>query len=272
MRREDVIRHVDDYNEELENALYAANAASMQIDEASSDITGRHRDNYNSIVTEADERADEAVRSFLEARHPEDGIVSEEGEDVEGDRVWVVDPLDGSTNFENGSDWWSTSIGLEEDGEPVVGVVHSPESALGKTYFAARDGGAYLLEDGELETLEVNHRELPGSIVISKLADFYPGEIERDISINRELATQKNANIRVYNSGALENCLVAEGVASGFVSHIESPWDYAAAQLIVEEAGGETSVKPSFHGNSQVVASNPEVHEDLVELAEEHLE
>jgi fructose-1,6-bisphosphatase/inositol monophosphatase family enzyme len=276
MRRADVVGQVDSYTEELATALYAAEEAGIQIDAASSEITGRHGD-YNSIKTEADERSDTAIRRVIGSEYPEDGLVSEEGEDVEGDRVWAVDPLDGTTNFENGEDHWSVAIGLIEDGEPVMSVVHSPEAALGRTYFAARDGGAYRLEDGVLEALEVSDRDLSGSIVISKLADFYTGEWERDVRVNEALK-EHEANIRVYNSGALENCMVAEGVAAGFISHIEGVWDSVTASLVVEEAGGETRVrnthqdKPEWEENREVVASNGVVQEQLEQLAEQHLE
>jgi fructose-1,6-bisphosphatase/inositol monophosphatase family enzyme len=206
MRRADVVGQVDSYTEELATALYAAEEAGIQIDAASSEITGRHGD-YNSIKTEADERSDTAIRRVIGSEYPEDGLVSEEGEDVEGDRVWAVDPLDGTTNFENGEDHWSVAIGLIEDGEPVMSVVHSPEAALGRTYFAARDEGAYRLEDGVLEALEVSDRDLSGSIVISKLADFYTGEWERREGQRGAKGTRsEHPGLQLRRAGELYGC------------------------------------------------------------------
>lgn len=278
MNLHEAVERVGSYERELMDALYTVDRAADAIDEASAEVVDRHGGRYNSIVTAADEAADGDIRYRMNWLYPGDGLMTEEGEDVEGERTWKADPIDGTTNFENGSNFWSISLSLEDGGEPLVGVVHSPGQALGKTYFAAAGEGAYLMEDGDIQQLAVNDRELPGSIVTTKQADFYPGEWERDARMNEALTKEKEANIRVYNSGALENCMVAEGVAAGFVSHIESPWDFGAAQLIVEEAGGEVSVenthreKPEYSDNRQVVTSNGVVHETLLDLAEEHLQ
>ncbi|MFI9627932.1 histidinol-phosphatase [Streptomyces sp. NPDC052042] len=186
-------------------------------------------------VTDADFSVEEAIRTALRQLRPEDGCFGEEhGGSPEGPRVWVVDPIDGTKNFLRGVPVWATLIALVENGRPTVGVVSAP--ALRRRWWAAQGQGAWVRRDNEPAAAI-------GVSAVSRLEDAYLSTT--DLSTWTRFHSRQ-AYLRLadacWESRAfgdfLQHCMVAEGQLDIAAEPIVSPWDVAAVQVVVEEAGG----------------------------------
>jgi myo-inositol-1(or 4)-monophosphatase len=273
------ITGIEDSNlqEELEVAVEAAEAAGKIIDKTAggkAQIEGS-KENINDIFTEADLQCQRKILEIIESNFPKDGFLGEEenlkpdGED----RVWIIDPIDGTSNFQRDIEYFCVSIALEIEGEIKLGVIYSPENGLGKLYYAAEGSGAYLTEKadsfGNAEKLEVSQKKLDeGSLIYSRMTNL-EGEFEEQKELIGEIVSNKTA-FRYMGAGALELCKVAEGSGEGFISHTEAKWDYAAAKIIIEEAGGEVKTEESQVDNKyKVMASNGKIQNHIQKLSEE---
>jgi len=215
------------------------------------------------LVTDADLRSEEAVVRILRNRFPKDAVLAEESGESRplAERVWIVDPLDGTTNFAHSFPFFAVSIGLQVEGEIVVGVVFNP--VLNERYEAVRGKGSYLngtrLAVSGVTTLQD-----------SLLATGFPYTIHEDpdrvLRNFRKLIT-KAQGVRRPGAAALDLCLVAAGVFDGFWEEGLKPWDTAAGVVIVEEAGGKLTTyegTPFAPHEKTVVASNSLIHEPLL--------
>jgi myo-inositol-1(or 4)-monophosphatase len=180
-------------------------------------------------VTDADRDADERLSRAIEAAFPDHGVLSEERDTVVPgtDWCWVVDPIDGTSNFVAGLPYWCVSVALTFEGRPVLGVVDAP--ALGRRYLATDGGGAW-----------AGDRRLQ----VRAPVDWRDGR-NRHIPVMLTTATARRArdagmrlNARVMGATALDLAVVAEGVAAASVAVIPHVWDVAAGELLVTEAGG----------------------------------
>ncbi len=224
----------------------------------------RTKSSATDLLTEYDGRAQEAVLDVLAARFPEHAVLSEEGVDRRSDSPyrWVVDPLDGTTNFAHANPFFCVSIALERDGEPILGVVQAP--VLGETFVAARGGGATL--NGKPIGVSAI-----GTLSESLLATGFPYQRERmarALELFGRFAHQAQG-IRRNGAAALDLCWLAAGRLDGFWEFNLQPWDVAAGALAVEEARGRVSDfaghKPDL-GRGEIVASNGRVHGAMIEV------
>lgn len=217
------------------------------------------------LVTSVDLASEELIRRRLEARLPGHGILAEEeGESLgEGGARWLVDPLDGTTNFAHGHPFFAVSLALELDGRLVLGVVHAP--VLGLTW-AARRGGGTTRNGAPARVSRVS------TLASSLCASGFP--YDRRTNPDNNLAEWARVvpviqGERRCGSASIDLCLVADGTYDGFWEKRLKPWDVAAGVLLVEEAGGrvesvEGSPVPPWP--ETIVASNGLVHDALVAL------
>ena len=254
---------------ELEVAVAAAEAAGRVL----RDGFGRqHRIEYKGeadLVTEADKEAEQKIEEVLREGFPDHGMLTEEGGETqgEGDARWIVDPLDGTTNYAHGVPLFCTSIALERAGEVIVGVVHDPMA--NETYAAERGGGATL--NGE--PLELSNTDEPARALLGTSFADRPEELEVGLDVFGRFAGLARG-VRRLGSGALDLCYVAAGRLDGCYEQGFSAWDVAAGVLIVEEAGG----KATDHQGSRLdpeeseglVASNGPLHPDLIRVIREY--
>ncbi|MFB6208953.1 MAG: inositol monophosphatase [Candidatus Nanohaloarchaea archaeon] len=262
------------YSKELEVALKAAEKAGEVMDRYAEKKGFEDWDKEDgSVVTEADIESQEKIVETIREEFPEDGFLGEE-ENLEPDgedRVWIIDPIDGTFNFDSGFGFYCVSIALEIDGEIVLGVVHLPESSMDRTYLGVENEGAYVFERGkkEAENLEVSdHSEIEESLFFMTDFDIYEEELDWELELLEKLA-RKDATHRQVGSAAIEHCFLAEGRVDFLVNPILKPWDYSAAKLIIEEAGGKVDVMESpFPDSELVVASNGKIHEKITEIVE----
>jgi len=149
-----------------------------------------------------------------------------------------------------------------------VGVIHLPESSLGKTLFAVKRGGAYKMENGEdieetvrIETSE--HESIEDSLFFLTTSDMYEGEYELEEKVFAELV-DRNAVHRQLGSAAIELAFLASGQVECFINPISKKWDYSAGKVIVEEAGGEVRTRESrFPDSYEVIASNGKIQDNV---------
>ncbi len=217
------------------------------------------------LVTQADLESEATVLSILNARMPEASILAEESGGPTGDAFqrFVVDPLDGTTNFAHAYPMFAVSIGYEEDGEVRAGVVYDP---VHKELFTAESGRGAFLNGKRLDvsaTSQIRH---------ALLTTGFPYDLKDDLEGNLRLFKKFMGiarAIRRDGSAALDLCYVAAGRFDGFWEEKLGPWDTAAAALIVQEAGGEvTDMRggPFHYMQKQVVASNGRIHESMLSI------
>ena len=219
-------------------------------------------------VTETDRRCERQIETALSEGAPGIPVVGEEavaaGE--RSDRYWLVDPVDGTTNFLHGFKAVGVSIALVEDGVPVTGIVHSP--FLGETHSAEKGAGAFLDAGGERRRLSVSVRP-PSEAVLATGFPFRRKElIPRHLDAVRR-CLERFEDLRRPGAASLDLAWVAAGVFEGFFELNLSSWDVAAGALLVEEAGGRVSDwegGPDYMSGN-ILAASPMVHSALVEIA-----
>jgi len=211
-----------------------------------------------SPVTLADVAVNEMVVSEIKKAYPSHGILSEELPEVkgEGKLVWVCDPIDGTLPYSLGIPVSTFSLALVRDGEPVVAVVYDP--FLDRMHNATEGKGAWLNKE---RRLQVSTRELRGSLVAVRKPDSAFDALREKYSV-------RNMMLYSYVYGAM---LVASGKCTATTFTQKNAWDVAAAKLIIEEAGGQTS---DLDGNQQrydrsvngFVGTNGVSHDELLHL------
>ena len=212
-------------------------------------------------VTEVDRASERAIVEVLSAGAPGISVVGEEGGGDLGGRAWVVDPLDGTTNFLHGFPAVAVSIALVEDGRPVVGVVHAP--FLSQTWTAVRGGGAWLGRD----RLAVSERD-PDRAVLGTGFPFRRKELlPRYLEVLRG-ALERFEDLRRPGAAALDLAWVAGGVFDGFFELGLAAWDVAAGGLLIEEAGGVVTDWTGGNGwlGGDILAGSASVHAGLLSL------
>lgn len=215
-----------------------------------------------NLVTEADHLAEEAIVRIIRKRYPRHQIIAEEGRGRgrESAMRWLVDPLDGTTNYAHRFPFFCVSIGLEIRGRVVLGVVFNPFHK--ELFWAEKGGGAFL--NGR--PISVSRKEkLTDSLLVT---GFNWKSLRENFQHFMDLSLEVQG-VRRTGSAALDLCYVAAGRFDGYWELSLSPWDMAAGSLIVTEAGGQmTNIQGgpfSVYGKS-LLASNGRIHTEMAAL------
>jgi myo-inositol-1(or 4)-monophosphatase len=219
-----------------------------------------------NFVTAADRKAEEVLREELAKARPGYGFIGEESGRHEGSdatHLWIVDPLDGTTNFLHGIPHFAISVALERDGAIVAGLVYNP--ATDEMFLAERGKGAFL-NDTRLRV--AGRRRLADSVISCGLPHLGRGDLELN---RREMAAvqEKVAGLRRFGSAALDLAWVAAGRFDGFWEEDLQFWDVAAGIVLVREAGGYvTDFRGAAAGveTGQILAANDQLHNKLHKL------
>jgi len=223
------------------------------------------------FVSRADLMAERTLRKELERTRPEYGFLGEEGGETKGDgrNRWIVDPLDGTTNFLHGVPHFAISIALERDGEVIAGVIYQPISD--ELFWAEKGNGAFIdTPNARSRRLRVSGRKDPARMLV---ATGIPHLGKGDHALyHQKLAqvTGKVAGVRRWGAAALDLAFVAAGRYDAFFEYGLAAWDVAAGTLLVREAGGlvnEISGAPYALGTSaSILATNAGLREVMVEI------
>ena len=242
----------------------AREAGAIQRERYGSELQIETKQSSIDLVTEVDKACEALIVEGILAARPGDSILAEEGgggEQAGAELRWVIDPLDGTTNYAHAYPRFCVSIAVERRGEPWIGVVYDP--LLDELYEAARGEGARL-----------NGRPIHVSAEADLERAFLCTGFAYDVRKSREDNVAQFASflkaaraIRRDGSAALDLCYVAAGRFDGFWEFKLSPWDVAAGCLIIEEAGGRTSDAAggtSHWGGRSVVATNTVLHDAML--------
>ncbi len=215
------------------------------------------------LITDADLKAEEIILETIQSHFPQDGVLSEEnGPDLkDSQRLWIIDPLDGTTNFAHGFPFVAVSIALKVGEEYVLGVVHNP--FLKETFEASQGQGAYM--NGE--RIRVSKVEKISDALLATGFPYYVKERpQRVLEVFKKMVLLAQG-IRRPGSAAIDICYVAKGKFDGFWEEGLKPWDTAAGMVILKEAGGVIS---DYEGNpfdpfkDTLIAGNPLMHEQML--------
>lgn len=256
----------------FDSAIQYAKEAGKLIKERLGNIGPiEQKKNDSDLVTEVDRLSEELIRRKIQENYPGHWILSEEncGQADSYEMFskhgsgygWIIDPVDGTTNFIHGIPHFAVSIGIVKDGEPVIGVVYNPSTD--ELYTARKSFGAYV------NGMPIRVREeskLTEAVVATgfQANDFKPGS-----RLNQQIdkLAGKTRNIRLFGAASLDLCLIASGKITGFWHEGLNPWDTAAGILILTEAGGKVTDRNGnpyrlFHDS--LVASNGKIQDEFL--------
>lgn len=247
-------------------AAAAAAGESLMNDRTRIDQLSRHSKlGLADVFTEADTAAENIVRQVLSDAAPAYGFLGEEGGLQKGSdphHMWIVDPLDGTTNFLTGTPLFAVNIALSRDGKVIAGVTHAP--AMGETFWAESGGGAWL--NGR--PIRISPRSMLEEAVLAVGIPFATKPRHDQFLAEMERLTPRISGIRRLGAGALDMAWVACGRFDAYWEQSVSAWDMAAGVVMVEEAGGivtNTLGGPLDLMGGTMLAATPAVHGELVE-------
>ena len=259
----------------LNIAIKAARRAGQVINRASNDLDLLKvaTKQPNDFVTEVDKAAEAAIIETLQDAYPGYGILAEESGQTDGkggadaDYQWIIDPLDGTTNFIHGLPQYAVSIALAKAGQVEQAVVFDPNR--NELFTASKGAGAFLNE----RRIRVSRRtKLQDALIGTGFPYRMFDQIDTYLAIFKELA-QKTAGQRRPGAAALDLCYVACGRYDGFWELGLSPWDMAAGSLLISEAGGLVSDlrgDANYLDTGNIVAGTPKVFPPLMQIIQGH--
>lgn len=250
----------------LEVAIAAArDAGRLLMDFRTRELSGlTTKTSDTDLVSDADRAAEQLVVAAITTAYPDDAIVGEEGASSPGTtgRRWVIDPIDGTTNFVYGIDAFCVSIGIEDDDGPVAGCVYDP--VRDQTFTATRGGGAHL--DGN--RIAASATPVLGQALVGTGFSYRSDQREWQARVVSHLLPAVR-DIRRIGSAALDLCWVASGRLDAHVERGLAPWDHAAAALVAEEAGAAVRRPAGDESWGLVMAGAPGIAHDLFALVDE---
>jgi myo-inositol-1(or 4)-monophosphatase len=253
------------YNKEMETARFAALEAGRIIKSFYGNLEEIRKKGRRDLVTEADLMSEKAVVAAITKAFPDDAIIAEEGgeQGKKSDRKWIIDPLDGTTNFAHSFPFFAVSIGFMADDEVVAGVVYNP---IMDEFFEAEKGkGAFLNK----RPINVSGTD---NIRDALVATGFPYDIDKksdEIIARLKRIIVEAQGLRRPGAASIDLCYVANGRLDGFWEQDLKPWDTAAGSIIVKEAGGEIT---DFSGNRYhpqvrtILATNRLIHKGMLLL------
>lgn len=234
------------YEKELEVSLAAARrAGELALGYWRTGLEAESKKD-ESPVTAADRHCERLFVQELLANFPADGVLGEEGAGKPADsgRRWIIDPIDGTRDFVRGNRFWAQLLGLEENGEVVLGIAHFP--ALGETYWATRGGGAF--RNGEPIHCGAIGEISQAVLCVNGFTSFYHAPFGPALM---EWMTHF-WSVRSFG-GIMDAMLVCSGSADGWLEATAAPWDLAAPKLIAEESGARFF---NFDGGNSIYGGN----------------
>jgi len=239
-------------------------AGEIIINEKRAALSVQAKSNEFDLVTQLDLKLERFLKEQLSLIIPESKFIAEETDSkIKNDPIlWIIDPLDGTTNYVHGLPFFAISVALVINGELQLGFVYNP---LLNEFFEAQRGKGAFLNDSRIQ---VNSIELlPCSLLATGFAYNFRTVEENNFKYFDHFL-RKAHGIRRLGSAAIDLCYVARGIFSGYWEWYLSPWDVAAGILVVEEAGGivsDINGMPYKFGDSSILATNGLIHQAMIE-------
>lgn len=250
-------------NELLHNAMsWAVEAGKIQLEYFRGDnIDIQFKFNASDVVTIADKKSEALIINHIRTTYPTHSILSEEsGEELhDNEYCWVIDPLDGTTNFSQGLPQFAVSIGIKHRGQTIIGIVFAPY--LNEMFHATAGNGAFL--NGK--PISVSKKTELGHIVV---ATGFP--VDKDTNPDNNLDNfsrimPRVRGVRRLGSAAIDLCYVASGILDAYWEMNLHEWDVCAGELIAKEAGSEITHFRNDR-NISILAAPPKIHTQLLPL------
>ncbi len=251
----------------LDDAVYISRKAGEVLKSHYGKRQVIHYKGEIDLVTDVDRESEELIVAFIREKFPSHSILTEESPPLEGESTyrWIIDPLDGTTNYAHGYPFFGVSVAVEKGGKVLAGAVYDP---LRDECFFARDGGGAFLNERAIRVSSVD------TLRKSLLATGFPYDIntsdESNIDYFEAYARAAQA-LRRDGSAALDLCYLACGRFDGFWELKLRPWDTAAGYLIVSEAGGMITGlagEPYSIYDGDILGSNGLIHDQMVDVAQ----
>lgn len=263
-----------DYSQELKLAKEAAYEAAdvIRTIQKKKDFNISYK-GRNDLVTDADVAAEEKILQVIAGQFPDDQVLAEESaqknKTLPDGRIWLVDPIDGTTNFAHGFPVYCVSIGLWQNGQPKAGVVL--EVNTGELFEASIGDGAYC-NGQRLSVSPIDHLN---KAMIGTGFPYNDLSLEENYIKYFQFLVQNAQAVRRPGAASYDLCCVAAGRFDGFYEYSLKPWDVGAGALIVQEAGGR--VTDWEGGNNwlmgeRLIAGNPEIQRILLQTIQKHFE
>ena len=253
-----------DMQQKLQDMAAAARMAGDTV-RSRGEFRVEKKTQQNDYVTEMDVLSETMIREALLGKYPEDGFYGEEGGQTEVKRGrFIVDPIDGTTNFIHGIAPWTVSIAYELDGVIELGCVYAP--LTGEMFTAQRGKGAFCGE----KLLKVSDEELHMAVVGTSFAHRNPAHNARMLRLFPKMCPRVN-DLRRLGSAAYDLCMVAAGRYGAFLELGLNLYDFAAGVLMVQEAGGVVSAwdDDNYRGSGDILAGSPALVKELKEIIAE---
>lgn len=255
----------------LNIAVRAARNAG-EIISRSADNVGKlqiNRKGINDFATEVDRAAEQEIIKVIKTAFPDHAILAEEsGEHKGNDYVWIIDPLDGTTNFLHGFPVYAVSIALQVKGKLELGVVYDP---LRDELFTAERGGGAMMNNRRIRV--TNQTGLKGALIGTGFPFKNQQHLDAYLGMFRAIHAD-SAGIRRAGAAALDLAYVAIGRLDGFWEIGLHPWDMAAGILLIKEAGGvatDFSFQDNYMETGNLIAGNPKMHQVMYQAIEPHV-
>jgi myo-inositol-1(or 4)-monophosphatase len=222
----------------------------------------------NDFVSSVDHAAEEAIITTIKQAYPEHGILAEESgiQEKDSEFQWIIDPLDGTTNFLHGFPQFAVSIALQYKGRLEAGVIYDP---LSQELFTASRGNGALLNEKKIRV--TNHKGLENALLGTGFPYYDQSYLDTYLETMKALM-QKTAGLRRPGSAALDLAWLAAGRIDGFWEFNLKAWDIAAGALIVREAGGIVSDfenKDGYLESGDIIAAAPKVYPEMMKIIQE---
>ena len=217
------------------------------------------------LVTEADLSSERILIDKIQKKYPDHTIITEEShlKDKNSDFRWIIDPLDGTTNFVHNLPIFAVSIGLQYKEKTILGVVYNP--AADKMFYASNNNGAYLNE----KIINISSSNtLSDSLIVTGFPYIHDDRWDVSFDIFKTVYS-KTRGIRRLGAAALDLCFVAMGRFEGFYEFNLKPWDICAGSIIAEEAGAKVTDwnnKTLPFSGERILATNGKIHKEMVAI------
>jgi len=252
-------------NHILDTALEISDQAAELIRLSSKKIKSfKSKGEISNLVTQTDIEADKLISSKIKETFPEHNIVSEElgSNNLHSDYTWYIDPIDGTNNFVHNYPSFAVSIGIFYKDNPFAGVVYDIPNS--EKYYALKNQGSYW-NDSQISVSKT--KQFKEGLFVTGFIPYDEKYIDKNLQIIKNINLNSHG-VRRLGAASLDMCHVAKGVLEGFWEYNLQPWDTAAGNIIVTEAGGTVSddKNKNFNFDKCIIASNGKVHDEFVDI------